>query len=208
MSSSSLWVMNNNFNGEEVKEFSNYWLFTPVAWDILLDKYIPRKPYEGKRSFLSASMFDKTIFGKLNEKINNTLVQEDRVLWELGNQQVFFTKDKDFIADCITAFLTTNSNLAIDLGGHIYSRYAEVAGEIRSIDDKEYPYFVFKNTSCDDGVEYWFTKYNNETDEREPRSLREIADKTVTEFVVIDERKIIKFIGNIDYFNGMKKEVV
>ena len=204
MSSSSLWVMNNNFYGEEVTKFGNSWLFTPVAWNILLDKYIPKKPYEGKRSFISASMLDNSLFGKLNEKINNTPVQEDRVLWELGNQQVFFTKDKDFIADCITAFLTTNSDLAIGLGGHIYTRYAEVASEIRSINETEYPYFVFKNTSCDDGVEHWFTKYNDETGEYEPRSLREMADKPVTEFVVIDERKIINFIGNVDYFNGMK----
>lgn len=205
MSNSSIWVMDNNFNGDEVMEFGNSWLFTPVAFDILFDKYIPKNPYDEKRCFMYAASLDKSIFGKLNEKINNTPVQEDRVLWELGNQQVFFTKDKDFVADCITKFLTTNSDFAIDLGDHIYARYAEVASGIQNIDEREYPYFIFKNTSCDDGVERLFVKYNDETGDYETCSLREI-DKPVTEFVVINEMKIIKFVGNVTYFNDIKKD--
>lgn len=192
--------MDKEFNGEEIAEFRNSWWLTPVAWDILFDKYIPKKPWEEKRSFLSASMFDNTVFRILNEKINNSHVQEDRVLWELGNQQVFFTKDKDFVADCISNFLTTNSDLAIDLGGnHIHARFAEVAGEVRNLDTDKHPYFIFKNTSCDDGVEYWFRKYDEVEEDSVPRSLKEM-DERVTEFVVIEKDRIVKFIGNTDYF--------
>ncbi|MBU2704129.1 hypothetical protein Ga0466249_005283 [Sporomusaceae bacterium BoRhaA] len=199
MSRSSLWVMDKNFNGEELKEFSNSWWFAPVAWDILLNKYIPSKPWEEKKHYVTAAMFDDKLFNKLNEKINESDTQEDRILWEAGNQQVFFTKDKEFVAECITRFLTTNSELATDLGGHIYTRFAEVAAEIRQLDEKQYPYFILKNTSCDDNVEFWFDKYNDETEECEPCTLKD-WDKFLTEFVVIESDKIVNFISNVDYF--------
>ena len=206
MSSSSLWAIDKEFQGEKLIEFNNSWLFIPIAWNILLQKYFPVESQNGKKNFLTVAILDKSVDSKLNHKINECRIQEDRVLWELGNQQVFFTRDKEFVADCIVKFLETNSELAVDLGEHIHDRYKEVAAEIRAINQEEHPYFVLKNTSCDDNVEYWFEKYNEDEGEYEPRSLREITDKTVTEFVVINERKIIKFIDNIDYFKGMKKD--
>jgi hypothetical protein len=191
--------MDKNFNGECLKEFSNSWWFAPMAWDILLNKYIPGKPWEEKRHFISSVMFDDTLNGRLNEKINNSSVQEDRVLWELGNQQIFFTKDNHFVADAINKFLTTNSRWATELGAHIFTRFAEVAGEIRSLDENQYPYFILKNTSCDDNVEWWFEKYDEETDEYESVSLDKV-DKFAAEFVIVEDNKIAEFISNVDYF--------
>jgi len=200
MSYSSLWVMDKEFNGECLMDFGNSWLFSPVSWDILLEKYIPKKTLDEKRSYISESMFDRGLFGKLNGMINNSPTQEDRVLWELGNQNIFFTKDKDFIADCIDQFLITNSEFGRNLGDHIQERYSQVANEIRNLDDGKYPYFIFKNTSCDDNVEYWFTKYDEDEDECTPISLDKV-DKFVSEFVVVENGKIANFIDNQEYFS-------
>ena len=205
MSNSSLWVIDKNYHGQEIEEFKNSWLFAPMAWDILFDKYIPKKPQEGKGTFLSATRFDKGLWGTLNNKINNSEILEDRILWELSNQLIFFSKDKDLIATCIVKFLETNATFAVDLGEHIHVRYKEVAAEIRAIDAEENPCFVFKNTSCDDNVEWWFKKYNEDEDEREPRALSEIKNELVTEFVIIENNKIVNFVSNLDYF--AKKEV-
>lgn len=201
MSRSSLWVMNNNFNGVELEEFSNSWLLTPVSLDILFEKYLPieaKNPY-GKTNYITASMFDKSIFDRLNNKINNSEIKEDRVLWELGNQQVFFTKDKEFVAKSLKEFLIVNSRFTQDLGQHIFERFNKVAEAILNINEDKYPYFIFKNTSCDDNVEYWFEKYSEEDDECLDRSLKELGE-VVTEFVVIENNKILKFINNVDYF--------
>jgi len=35
--------MNNKYEGFEVKEFANSWLFSPVVWDVLFEKYLPEK---------------------------------------------------------------------------------------------------------------------------------------------------------------------
>lgn len=50
MSSSSLWIMDKDYYGYEDTEFINSWLFSPIAWDVLLEKYMPyanRNPYDG-----------------------------------------------------------------------------------------------------------------------------------------------------------------
>ena len=57
---------------------------------------------------------------------------------------------------------------------------------------------IFKNTSCDDGVENWFEKYNEETEEYEPCSLKNM-DRVVAEFVHI-EGKTMEFTTNLDFF--------
>ncbi len=56
-----------------------------------------------------------------------------------------------------------------------------------------------KNTSVDDNVELWFEKYNEDKDEYEESSLKDL-DSYVTEFVVIKNNHIEGFISNLDYF--------
>ena len=198
MSSSSLWVMDKKFNGKEIKEFGNSWLFAPVAWDILFDKYIPKLSYETDRTYLAAAMFDDSVGKRLNNLINNSTIQADRILWELGNQQIFFTKDKKIVADCIKNFLIINKKL-VPNGEHSYQRYNDVADAILAIDENKHPYFIMKNTSCDDAVEWWFEKYDEETDDNIPRPLTKV-NKFAAEFVVIEENKIAGFISNLAYF--------
>lgn len=199
MSSSSLWGINEKLYGEEILEFKNAWLFTPVACDILFQKYLPQKinsPY-GKRNYMAAIMFDNSIHRELNVKINNCGIQEDRIVWEMTNQQMFYVKDKQFIADCVDKFLVTNKKFTGALGDHIFDRFSEIAKAILELDENEHSYFVFKNTSVDDGVEYWFETLNEETDEYEKRSLLDL-DNYVTELVVVRDNCVDKFVSNTE----------
>lgn len=66
---------------------------------------------------------------------------------------------------------------------------------IYCIDGNEYPYFVFKNNSADDNVEFWFSKFDEDADEKSIKDW----NRFLAEFVVIENGKIIKFISNLDY---------
>lgn len=210
MSRSSLWVMNNKYEGEEVVEFGNSWLFTPIICDVLFEKYSLEKTFHsslGKMSFIFSNMFEKTTHSDLNEKINNCKCISDRICWELSNQQVFFTKDKHLIVNSIKEFLNTNSGFNRTNEGlyplkqeHIIERFNEIADEIMKVDENKFPYFIFKNTSCDDNVEYWFTQYNKENEEYSNIPLSD-QEKRCTEFVFIKDNEINKFISNLEYFN-------
>lgn len=205
MSKSSLWVMDKTYKGYEVLAFQNSWLFSPVVWGVLSDKYIPEKlsiPYGYKKSLIS----DLSLLKPLNNKINDCVCTPDRICWEMSNQQVFFTKDKEIIAENIIKFLDLNKEYDKTSDGnyplkaeHIIKRFNEIADGILNINENEYPYIIFKNTSVDDNVQRWFNKYDKSEDMCIKSSLNEI-DKIVTEFVFIEDGEIIKFVNNIDYF--------
>lgn len=208
MSRSSLWVMDKNYKGCKIVEFGNSWLFSPMVWDVLLDKYLHREiqtPYGYKKSLIMDS--DGSLWALLNQRVNGCGCMPDRVCWEMSNQQVFFTKDKQIVAQSIKEFVQLNSkyNRNIKDGiypleqNHIAERFKQIADEVSKLDKEESPYFIFKNTSVDDNVEYWFEKYDEETDEYTGRGLNEV-DKHVTEFVFIENGEIVGFKSNIDYF--------
>ena len=201
MSSSSLWTMDKKLMGREEVEFKNSWLFTPIALDVLFHKYIPwRKTnrFGDKSNYITETMFNKEIDKELNRLINNSETVEDRIIWEICNQQVFFSKDKRFISECINNFLEINKEFMEDCQEHIFNRVKEIAEAINNIDINKTSYFVFKNTTVDDNVEYWFEKYDEDNDEYSEQSLLDLK-KYVTEFVVIENKKITKFIANINF---------
>lgn len=207
MSSSSLWLIDKEFNGVVGSEYKNSWWFSPIVWDVLLDKYMYNEiqtPYGYKKSLIGTG--GRELGVKLNNIINNCNNLSDRICWELTNQQVFFTKDKEVIAQGIKNFVVNNKQFHISDEGvsyleyeHIKERFNSIANDILEINHELYPYFVFKNTSVDDSVEYWFEHYDEETDEYRSKSLKE-WDKVITEFVSIIDGKI-SFSTNIEYFN-------
>ena len=207
MSSSSLWGIRKDYTGGKLEEYGNSWLFSPLVWDTLCEKYIPNDIHTGfiyKKSI--TGMDGKNIWIKANDALNHSDDTSDRVCWELSNQCVYATKDKLLIANSIRKFVEQNKEYSdkTDDGEwflqvpHIVERFEEIASDIEALDENEYPYFVFKNTSVDDAVESWFYKYDAETDESVECSLKEL-DKTVTEFVVIKDEKITDFVTNIDF---------
>ena len=74
MSESTLWILDKEFNGTIVEEFSNSWLLTPPAMDVLFAKYMPEKAFQTdqKSSFITASMFDESVHRNLNQCINES----------------------------------------------------------------------------------------------------------------------------------------
>lgn len=191
MSTSTLWTMNENFEGEVLEEFSNSHLLTPMAWEILFNKYLSRT------GFSSVAEFDESIPRELNEKINNSTIEEDRIVWELTKQQVFFTKDKVLVADAIKRFLSVNKLFTGNLGTHIHERFQEVANEILKLDEQKQPYFIFKNTSVDDGVQCWFYGYDIEKGKCVSRTLKDIKEN-VAEFVIFENNQIKEWVTNIE----------
>lgn len=207
MSYSSLYGITGGYNGERIKKYENSWLFFPIIFGILPDKYIPKEietPYGYKKGIIGP--YGSDIWGKTNEKIKHCQNTPDRICWEMSNQQIFFTKDRKCIADSIRKFAEQNKEYDRSRDGicpleqeHIIERFHEIAEDIENLDETEYPYFVFKNSSCDDSVENWFCgNYNEETDECEEKSLKD-QNEFLAEFVVIKDGKIVDFISNEDY---------
>ena len=91
-----------------------------------------------------------------------------------------------------------------EYGEHIFERFHDLANEIMQIDESCYPYFAHKNTSCDDNVETWFVRCNEETGDYEDCSLRD-AKESKTEFVII-EGKELSFVSNLEFFKGAENE--
>lgn len=213
MSSSSLWVMNKNFKGFEEKEYRNSWLISPIAWDLLYAKYMPEEGFfylgnqRHRKTFLTA-MRENNTWSRLNEIINNCEDQVDRAIWEFTHQQVFATKDKEFVAKALKEFMEANREYQIDIefGEHIFERWNEAAEDILALDEVEYPYFMFKNSSVDDAVENWFETYDPETEDT--TYDLSLAEKTgiVCEFVIIEDNKIIGFENNLEFFDHSKEE--
>lgn len=199
MSESSLWGIKEDFIGEEISIFKNSWIFTPVMDNILFRKYLPEYIIHDCVSYITSVMFDNSIPKELNNKINNCKVNDDRIVWELTNQQIFCSSDKEVIGQAIISFFDSNKE-ENEFNTDVINRVHEVAAEIQNIDISKYPYFVFKNSNCDDNVKCWFQTYNPKTEEYEASSLLDIKDKIVTELVMLDNDTgdIIGFKSNME----------
>lgn len=196
MSNSSLWVIHGDWSGKCYAEYRNSWLFPPFVWDTLLCKYIEvhqRIAYGRiQTNYLTWVQMDAD--GKplerwrmLNERINNSDSQTDRVLWEFANNSVFNAKDKGFVAERIDAFAETYiiGNPEFKDAEHIIQRFHEIAEDVRNLPESV-KFFVFKQTDVDDHVEWWFN--------------RKLCswEKWVCEFTLIEDRKVTGFASNLE----------
>lgn len=197
MSYTSLWEIDKHWSGQEHIEYRNSWLFCPQIWDILMCKYItPEERHDGFniwKNYLSwACPWNKekanSRHAMLNDRINNSTVQYDRVLWELSNLSVFNAKDKLFVADCIVKFVENNivGNPEYKDAEHIRERFFEIAKDIRELPQRV-KYFVIHPTSCDDNVEWWFK-----------RKRLCSWDRFVCEFTLIEDNKVVGFSTNLE----------
>lgn len=204
MSYSSLYGIKPDYTGEIINEYKNSWWFSPIVWSVLSDKTLPRDFMGHVQSIIG--LHGQEVWKKINTKMNNSENTPDRICWEMSNQQIFFTKDKECIAANIRKFVDQNKvydksdedNLSPLEREHIIERFNEIADDIISLDEKEYPYFVFKNTSVDDTVESWFSVYDEETDDYVDKSIKD-WDKFLAEFVIIENEQIKNFISNRDF---------
>lgn len=211
MSNSSLYVIKKDYTGESICDYPNSSLFGQVIFTVLPDKYIPefiKTPFGFKESIIH----DRTgrLFALTNTKVNECGNIVDRICWELANQQIFFLKDKKIVSDSIRKFVEQNKTYdkSDDDGlsplerDHIIKRFNEIADSILELDDTQYLYFAFKNTSCDNNVANWFYIYDKEDDE-DPRycSLKENIEAVNAEFVIIKNDKITDFIQAKDFIS-------
>ena len=197
MSYTSLWEIDKNWSGREHSEYHNSWLFCPQIWDILMCKYItPEERTDGVntwKNYMSwVCPWNKEKANSrnaiLNDRINNSTIQYDRVLWELSNLSVFNAKDKLFVTECIESFVENNivGNQEYKDAEHISERFLEIAKDIRNL-PRRVKYFVIHPTSCDDNVEWWFN-----------RKRLCSWDKFVCEFTLIEDSKVVGFSTNLE----------
>lgn len=66
-----------------------------------------------------------------------------------------------------------------------------------ALDEKKYPYFIFNATSVTDSVYNMFFRFNDDTLEDIPISLKE-KDEDIVDFVYIENGKIKKLISNLE----------
>ena len=204
MSYSSLYGIKPDYTGEIVNEYKNSWWFSPIVWRVLSDKTLPRDFMGYVQSIIG--LHGQDVWKKINAKMNNSENTPDRICWEMSNHQIFFTKDKECIADSIRKFVEQNKNydksdednLSPLEREHIIERFNEIADDILALNENEYPYFVFKNTSVDDGVEFWFSSYDEDSDEYKEKSIKD-WDRFLAEFVVIENGEIKCFVSNKEF---------
>ena len=198
MSSSSIYGIKKDYTGEEILEYKNSWCFSPIIWSVLPDKYIHdyiQTPYGYKKGIIG--MDGNDVWIRTNKAINECDNTPDRVCWEMSNQQIFHTSDKQIISDSIMQFLKQNDtydvsekdNVPVLKREHIIERFTEIANDILSIDENEFPYFVFKNTTVDDGVEIW---------------LKNMTRNLMSMFRVQCQKIQMIFMQNL-YFSKMEK---
>lgn len=188
MSYGSLWAVDKETYGEERFEYENSWLFAPVIWDILVKKYLGRD-HGATEIMLGRNNTSRVI----NKMINTSDSTTDRVLWELSQQQMFFAKDKEVVFGAIGDFLKKNKAFFNSINPKISERFRKIAGDIMSVPSDEYPYFILKNTSCDDSIENLFGN------QEKPVKLNSFKEHVI-ETVKIDEGKIVDFISNRELF--------
>lgn len=196
MSYTSLWVIDKNWSGTEHRQYPNSWLMPPIVWDVLMQKYIGANERNGVDSYLAwvcacSAKIRNERWALLNNRINNTENQVDRIMWELTGLSVFNSKDKEFVANCIDDFVRENQNIDEELQAeHIRQRFFDIAIDIRNL-PKRVKYFVIHPSSVDDSVEWWFD-----------RKRLCSWDKFVCEFTLIEDKKIVGFSTNLEMCKG------
>ena len=112
MSYSSLFLIKPDTSFGQRINYSNSWLFAPVSWDLQLNSYITdeiRTPHGFAKSLINSQDANR-LFSLANDALNNSTCTADRIVWELSNQQIFSTKDKDVVSECIFEYYDNHKN--------------------------------------------------------------------------------------------------
>lgn len=212
MSQSTLYGIRGDLTGEGLREYENSWLFSPIVWNILFDKYVIScgMRHEGRGTgFLG----DAWAWKQVNSELGNRGDMSDRICWELAAQMIFFTKDKGVVADAIRRFAVQNrgycrsaedgiSSLERD---NIAARFARIADDIEDLDETEHPHFVLKGNSCDDSVECWFTGYDEDANECFEASLADVRDCDAR-FVRIEGGRIVGWMSVTEFLSAVHRQ--
>ena len=190
MSYASIYGIRSYLTAVEVKQYHDSWFFLSQIDIVLGAKYLNIK--DTYKMMLSLS--DQR---NLERKVSKAKIIEDCILRLLEHQQIFFTKDKEFIADCIQRFFMKNVRYYHPDNTDLIEFYNELRRDILDLDENEYPYFVFNVTSVSDTIHNLFFRYDDDTFEYIPVSLKE-KDEEIVDFVCIENGTIKKFISNLE----------
>ena len=71
MSSSSLYVINKNYEGECLIEYTNSWIFSPIIWQVLEDKYF-KEDAKGRKPSILSPFGGQDAWKDMNNILNNS----------------------------------------------------------------------------------------------------------------------------------------
>lgn len=183
MSSSSLYGITIDGEGVELEEYRNSWLYAPQLWQYLFDalytEAIKAKKFGPYHHYMQPDVM-KEMYDEMMKWDNSP----EQIAYFITMEYVFFAKDIPHVAKAIRDMIP-KLNLSED-HSHIAERFEEMAKDIEAIDIVKYPYFVFKNTSVDDGVERWFRMYDEEEDDYREVNIFDRKDIQVV-FVCFEE---------------------
>ena len=190
MSYASIYGIRSDFTAVEVKQYHDSWFFLSQIDIVLGGKYLNIKDTHK----MMLSLRDQR---KLECKVSKAKITEDYILRLLEHQQIFFTKDKEFIADCIQRFFMENVRYYHPDNTDLIEFYNGLRRDILDLDETKYPYFIFNASSVSDTIHNLFFRYDDDTFEYIPVSLKE-KDEEIVNFVCIENGKIKKLISNLE----------
>lgn len=208
MSHSEIFGMKKDTTGKSLAEFNNSWLFIPTVWEILSEKYLKNRRVLGydpetKEPLKENIIFNHKLYAKLDDIMTSKETNnEDKILWELGCQNIFLTRDKEKISLAIRKFVERECPELPQKGK---DRFEEMAAFIEQIDESEYPYFVHKNSSCDDSVENWFSQYIEEDDDYNDEG-RALDYSFFNAYIIIINEDNIEYADAKKYLEEKEKE--
>lgn len=206
MSCSSIWVMDEDFRGKKALEFQNAHLSFPIIMTVIYHKYLPKRVRyinDEKAFFILDDSYyeqvhDISLHQELKIAVEDSNSTVDNAVWDFINGTIFFTKDKDFLAENLEKFLESNLSEISDYGEYVLIRFKEMIETIKNLDTK-HKAFVFKANSVDSYIENWFEQYNEDEDEYKEVSLRESVPYDAS-FVFVDNKRILGYTSSRLFF--------
>lgn len=90
MSYSSLFAINKRYKGKHLCDYANSWLFSPVVWEVLEDKYFEEDERGIRPSILA--LFGKSAWGDMNKIMNNSENTDERISLGVKQSKYFLHK--------------------------------------------------------------------------------------------------------------------
>lgn len=200
MSTSTLYLLKDNFCHYHRKDFQNATLFKPMIKLALEEQYKERLK----------GMSLETFFRMKDEDI----VSEDRFIWWLADEKIFAIKDIKLVRDSIELFNTVRlSKSGLITDGKLLDKtmefFNEIIQEFNSIIEEDYTvkhmkYFLFNADSRKNHVFEWFEEFDKDKEVpsgvgRMNKGTYVTRDITKLNFHVTDFIKLIKTEKSYDW---------
>ena len=181
MSTSAIWVLDEEYKGVKIKNYKNAFLISPVIWDFLFKHY-------GFKGFV----FSNADMKSLDTALKSSKKLEHRILWEFSMQGVFNMKDRDKVVNALEYIISTFNLIKED--EHIKKLFELLVVDLKQLNSLSFNYFVYEASSPNIEIKLFKDELGNN------QSLKNNKNY-VCDFIKIDE-DVLTYISNIAYINA------